>query len=127
VPNVGCSGSSNDLSSDSSRASFISDLKSDTNSSNMVWNGGVLIRFSRSFLRESRNLTRFITIPNIIFFPSPHPCSKFWRIPLPGQQSNPASRQHFPESRNVFWSNPETGKCPLPYPTQTLFPLCPFK
>ena len=27
VPSVGCSGSSNDLSSDSSRASFISDLK----------------------------------------------------------------------------------------------------
>ena len=59
MPSVGCWGSSNDLSSDSSRASFISDLKSDINSSNGVWKGGVLIRVSRSFLRESRNLTRF--------------------------------------------------------------------
>ena len=34
---------------------------------------------------------------------------KFWRVPLPGEQSNPGSRQgiyRFPDSRTVFWSNP---------------------
>ena len=40
----------------------------------------------------------------------------FWRVPLPGEQSNPRSRQYiyrFPDSRTVFWSNPENT---LPVP-----------
>ena len=40
---------------------------------------------------------------------------KFWRVPLPGQQSNPGSRQdidRFPDSRTVFWSNPGSRDCP---------------
>ena len=35
---------------------------------------------------------------------------KFLQVPLPGKQSNPGSRQdinRFPDSRTVFWSNPE--------------------
>ena len=39
----------------------------------------------------------------------------FWRVPLPGEQSNPGSRQYiyrFPDSRTVFWSNPESQKYP---------------
>ena len=34
----------------------------------------------------------------------------FRRVPLPGEQSNPGSREYiyrFPDSRTVFWSNPE--------------------
>ena len=39
----------------------------------------------------------------------------FWRVPLPGEQSNPGSRQYiyrFPDSRTVFWSNPKSRKYP---------------
>ena len=39
----------------------------------------------------------------------------FWRVPVPGEQSNPGSRQYiyrFPDSRTVFWSNPESRKYP---------------
>ena len=39
----------------------------------------------------------------------------FWRVPLPGEQSNPGSRQYiyrFPDSCTVFWSNPESRKYP---------------
>ena len=38
---------------------------------------------------------------------------KFWWVPLPGEQSNPKSRQdicRFPDSRTVFWSNPRSQK-----------------
>ena len=45
----------------------------------------------------------------------PHPIPNFWWVPLPGEQSNPGSRQYiyrFPDSRTVFWSNPESRKYP---------------
>ena len=40
---------------------------------------------------------------------------KFWRVPLPGEQSNPGSRRdiyRFPDSRTIFWSNPGSRKYP---------------
>ena len=40
----------------------------------------------------------------------------FWRVPLPGERSNPGSRQdiyRFPDSRNVFWSNPGSLEYPF--------------
>ena len=39
----------------------------------------------------------------------------FWRVPLPGEQSNPGSPQYiyrFPDARTVFWYNPESQKYP---------------
>ena len=45
----------------------------------------------------------------------PHPVHNFWRVLLPGEKSNPGSRQyiyHFPDSRTVFWSNLESRKYP---------------
>ena len=44
---------------------------------------------------------------------------KFWRVPLPGEQFNPESRQDiylFPDSCTVFWSN----HTPRVTPFQTL-------
>ena len=41
--------------------------------------------------------------------------AQFLGVPLPGEQSNPGSRQYiyrFPDSRTVFWSNPESRKYP---------------
>ena len=38
---------------------------------------------------------------------------KFCRISFSGQQSNPVSRQRFPESRSVFWSDPGIREYPL--------------
>ena len=48
---------------------------------------------------------------------SRNPCSNFakWRVLLPGEQSNPRSRQDiycFPNSRIVFWSNPTSREYP---------------
>ena len=48
----------------------------------------------------------------------PHPMPKFWRVPLPGQQSNPESPQdiyRFLDSRTVFWSN---GTPRIPFQTE---------
>ena len=45
----------------------------------------------------------------------PHPVPKFWRIPLPEEQSNPESRQdilRFPESCTLFGSNPASREYP---------------
>ena len=45
----------------------------------------------------------------------PHPVPNFGQVSLPGKQSNPGSRQYiycFPDSRTVFWSNPESRKYP---------------
>ena len=47
----------------------------------------------------------------------------FWRVALPGEQSNSGSRQYiyrFPDldSCTVFWSNPESRKKTLPGPEQ---------
>ena len=41
-------------------------------------------------------------IPNIVFFPNPASVPKFWRIALPQRQSNPVSRQYFPNAALCF-------------------------
>ena len=71
----------------------------------------------RLFHENSESQTSFVAIPNVIFFPYSQPCLNFAEPSLCGQQSNPVSRQRFPENRTVFWLNP-VSRQRFPTPAQ---------
>ena len=69
-----------------------------------VWKkgGGPNPAFLLLIHENTASRTSVNDIPNIVFFPNPASLPKFWRIPLPQRQSNPASRQHFPNAALCF-------------------------
>ena len=72
----------------------------------------------RLFHENSESQTSLVAIPNVIFFPYSQPCLNFAEPSLCGQQSNPVSRQRFPENRTVFWLNPVSRQR---FPTPPLY------
>ena len=72
---------------------------------NKVWKEGSDPAFQFLFHNNLASQTSVSSILKIIFFPIPHPMSRFWRILLPQDQWNPTSCQdilRFPKSALYF-------------------------
>ena len=69
-----------------------------------VWKkgGGPNPAFLLLIHENTASRTSVNDIPNIVFFPNPASVPKFWRIALPQRQSNPVSRQYFPNAALCF-------------------------
>ena len=83
---------------------------------NCPWVEGILVVIPngfRLFHENSESQTSFVAI-----FPYSQPCLNFAEPSLCGQQSNPVSRQRFPENRTVFWLNPVSRQR---FPTPALY------
>ena len=72
---------------------------------NKVWKEGSDPAFQFLFHNNLASQTSVSSILEIIFFPVPHPMSRFWRILLPQDKWNPMSHQdilHFPKPTLYF-------------------------